>query len=227
MSKQIKINVEGKTAVSYDKLVPFQNDLKTLSKEQYEKMRANLISEGFCFTVHVWPNGGLFHIIDGHQRMFTVKQMVEVEGWKVADIPVSIVHAETFEEAKRKVLAGASVYGRMTEDSLFDFMKEGGLDFEDIAGKFDFHEIDFGDFSDKFFGEDRMVGNLPPPDQDAPDMPSSSSQVKQIQLLFNSGSHEEFLVKAQALSTIYKTENITDTLMEVLRADHQSKFGKS
>lgn len=227
MENRIQINVEGKTALHYSKLVPFQNDLKTLSKQQYEKMRSNLIAEGFCFTIHVWPHEGKFHIIDGHQRLFTIKQMVDIEGWQIDDLPVSIVQAKTYKEAKRKVLAGASVYGKMTDDSLLGFMKDGGIDFDELVSKFDFPEIDMADISAALFGEDEGEMQLPPSEDDGGGMPSSSSQVKQIQLLFDVGAHEEFLVNAQALSGHYHTENITDTVMEALRADYKAKFGKS
>lgn len=225
MDKQIKIKVEGKMALPYGELIPFQNDLKTLDKERYERLRASILKEGICFTKHVWPNEGKYFLIDGHQTIFVVKQMVEAEGFEVGNIPVSIIHADSFREAKRKVLAGASVYGRMTEKSIFDFLNDADLNFEDIAGEFDFPDIDLDDLAGKFFDEE--AGSLPPPDLNAPDMPSSSNQVKQIQLLFNAGSHEEFLVKAQALASVYKTENLTDTVMEAIRADHQSKYGKS
>lgn len=225
MDKQIKIKVEGKMALPYTQLIPFQNDLKTLDKERYERLRASILKEGVCFTKHIWLNDGKYFLIDGHQTISVLKQMVETEGFKVDNIPVSLVHADSFKEAKRKVLAGASVYGRMTEKSIFDFLNDADLDFEDIAAEFDFPDINLDNLADKFFDDE--TGSLPPPDPNAPDMPSSSNQVKQIQLLFNAGSHEEFLVKAQALASVYKTENLTDTIMEAMRADYQSKFGKS
>jgi hypothetical protein len=224
--KTIKITVEAKTTIPLAKLEPFQDEIKTLPKEEYERMRANILKYGFSFAVHVWKDKGKNYIIDGHQRTFTLRQLETIEGYEIPPIPVAIVQAKSFKEAKQKVLAGASQYGRMSEQGLFDFMKSNAIQFELLAGHFDFPEINLGQFSDTFF---KTIGEqLPPPD--APTDPngirSSSDQVKQVQLLFNAEGYSEFMTKAETLAKHYKTENLTDTVLEALRADHKAKTSK-
>ncbi len=226
MKKQIVIKVQGAISIPYTELTPFQGDLKTLSKEKYELFRENILKEGISFVLHVWRNNGHNYIIDGHQRLFVIKQMVEIEGYEVGPLPVALTEADSFKEAKRKVLAGASEYGQMSEDSLFAFVLNADLDIQTIVAEFSLPNIDMQALSEKFATETPESESLPLPEQTGSDMPSSSSQVKQIQLLFNAGNYEEFISIAKALASVYKTENITDTVVEVLREDYNLKFGK-
>jgi hypothetical protein len=105
---KIKIAVEAKTTVPFDRLEPFQDDIKYLPKEEYEKARESILNNGFSFAVHVWKKDKHYYIIDGHQRVFTIRQMVEQEKFKCPPLPVALVGAKSFKEAKMKVLAGVS-----------------------------------------------------------------------------------------------------------------------
>lgn len=220
MSKTIRIAVEGKFSLPIAKLEPFQGTLKTLAKEQYEKIRQEILDEGFSFVVHVWQHEGHNYIIDGHQRIFTLNQLAKIEDYNIPDIPVAIVHASSFKSAKRKVLAGASQYGRVNKKGLYDFMTENQLSLEEVARNFDFQEIDFGDFGDEYF---KSLGEqLPEPDSFDGQMQSASGEVRQVQLLFNSKSHEEFMGYVKFLAAKFSTENITDTVLKALRAHYKS-----
>jgi hypothetical protein len=223
---EIKISVRGAETVALNQLVPFQGDLKTLEREQYEHLRNVIVKMGFSFTVHVWKSGGKVYIIDGHQRITAVKTMVEKEGFACPPIPVSVIEAKDFAEAKRKVLAGASQYGKVSKKGLFDFLKANDIPFDDIVANFDFPEINFGNFGAEFFpkgtdGKDINSSTPPAPNSD-PKM--GSDGVRQVQLFFDAKSHDEFLVKANALLAHYKKTNITDTVMECVREIHKAKF---
>lgn len=219
----IKINVQGKTTVPLESLEPFQGDLKQLSKEEYEKFRKVLIQDGFSFCVHIWQNKKKNYIIDGHQRVFVLKQLRETEGFKIPAIPVSVIKAPSFKAAKLRVLSGASQYGRITQSGLHQFMTENEIAFDDIVASFNFSEIDFGDFSQTYLG---LTGDKIAPGGDQPSgggMQSGSDQVKQIQLYFNAEAHAEFVEKVESLAAKFKTENISDTLMECVREIHKAK----
>ena len=222
MKKTIAINVEASERIPLSKLEPFQGTLKHIGKAQYEKLRKVLIEQGFSFSVHVWKNEGKVHIIDGHQRIFTLKHMQDSEGFKIPDIPVSVVKAGSFREAKLLVLSGASQYGTMDRDGLYAFMHENEIPFDDIVASFDFPEIDFGAFNAEFF-DDTQPAEDDKSEFELPTPPSGSLQVKQLQLFFSADHHSEFLEKIDDLMKSFGTENVTDTVMECVREIHQAR----
>lgn len=136
-----------------DDLTDFQGSLKDLSVDNYEKLKVSIMKLGFSFAVHAWesPEGKLF-ILDGHQRIRTMKKMRE-DGFDIPKIPVVMVKANNFKEAKEKVLAGTSQYGEMTGQGLYEFIGESGLDWRDIVQENRFPEIEFTEFAEEFYGE--------------------------------------------------------------------------
>lgn len=137
----IEIACTGADAIPYDELSAFQGNLKTLPQENYEKLKREILADGFSFAIHVWRDGDTNHIIDGHQRLATVTEMVEVEGHECPPLPVVYVEAGNLKQAKRKVLAGTSQYGVMTSESLKDFALESDLGIDDLTD-FRFPEFD-------------------------------------------------------------------------------------
>jgi len=222
MEKVIKIAVEGAAYLPIDSLEPFQGSLKRLERAEYEQLRKNLIENGFSFTVHVWQNEGKNYIIDGHQRTFALKQMRDVEGYTIPDLPVSFVHADTFAEAKRRILAGTSQYGRMTQDSLATFLRESDIPFDDVVATFHFPEINMEKFSAMFAGivADEQLPDMPPPE--TPEMRSASDGVRQVQLYFSTEAHAEFMFKLEDLAKHRGLENISDAVLEVVREAHSA-----
>jgi len=219
--KVIKIAVEGKATVPIDDLTGFQGDLKSLDKENYEKFRKGVIDHGFSFAVHIWKDQGKNYIIDGHQRIFGLKQMRENEGWNIPPIPVNIVQADSYEQAKKKVLLGASVYGRVNEDALFAYMTENNIDIDTLLSSADFAEIDMTKFAEDFFDLEKIDPIATIDQAMAPEMRSASDSVRQVQLFFGSETHVEFMNKVKDLGEIYDTDNATDTVMECIREAHK------
>ena len=83
MSK-VTSNILDLIEVDVSELTPFQGKLKTLSPENYQKLKSEILKTGFNFAQHVWPNEGQLYIIDGHQRK-TALEMMRAEG---IEIPV-------------------------------------------------------------------------------------------------------------------------------------------
>lgn len=224
--KTIRIAVEAKQTVPLTQLVPFQEDIKTISKESYERARESILENGFCFAVHVWKNKGKNYIIDGHQRVFALTQLVEHEGYKCPPLPVALVKAKTFQEAKMKVLAGVSLYGQINELNLEKYLKGNKIDLSKLAAQFEFPNLDITEFMSKF---DSIPSEDDLPDADGSNggLPSSSEGVRQVQLLFDTASHAEFMKYAEALAERYGTENVTDTVLKALHAAYKINLKKS
>ena len=137
-TKQVKIKFEKIEFRDVDSLMDFQGNLKTLSDENYEKFKAKILKLGFVEPVVVWEN----NILNGHQRIKTLTRMRDVEGYEIPKIPVAMVNATNKKEAKEMVLSLTSQFGKMSEESLMEFVKRENLDFRDVITGFDFAGID-------------------------------------------------------------------------------------
>lgn len=136
----------------------FQGDLKTLSEEAYDKLSREIIETGFGFAPHIWLNetDNKYYLIDGHQRIKTLKRLRD-NGYVVPEVPVVKVSASTIEDAKKKVLQAISQYGKLTYDGLAQFSIDSGITFEDLSYRFDLPEIDLKKFFIDFVHEDKIV----------------------------------------------------------------------
>lgn len=136
---EIKITCQGSDEVPIEDLQFFQGNLKTLTKPQYEKIRKSIEKYGFAFPVFVWKHDGTHHIIDGHQRVFTVREMLNDGFTLTGKIPVAWIQAKSIAEAKKKVLLSASRYGRIDEVGAADFL--GDIELDDIMDMVDIPEL--------------------------------------------------------------------------------------
>jgi hypothetical protein len=219
--KRIKIAVAAKTLLPVDKLEPFQGDLKRLDKEEYERLRGNILKYGFSFALNVWQNKGHNYIIDGHQRLFTIQQLIKVEGYKCPQLPVTLMDAKSFQEAKEKVLSGASSFGRVQMSGLHKYMVDNNIPFETVVSVASFPEVDFSKFSADFLGaqsEQLPTGNPVPGT-----LPSGSDGVKMVQLFFDVSGYNDFTETVEGLAERYGTENITDTVLQAVKVAWKAK----
>lgn len=120
--KTIKIATHLKDRLSIELLKPLQGELKILTDENYKKLKAEIIEDGFSFAIHVWEDekANKIYILDGHQRHETLKRM-KAEGYKIPEVPVVFVEADDLEHAKRKLAAAASQYGTFNQDGAEQF----------------------------------------------------------------------------------------------------------
>lgn len=159
MEKIIRITCQGAAYVPYHQIVPFQGNLKDLSKENYGKLKNSILKLGFSEPCSVWNDDGVYRALNCHQRIRVVTQMVEKEGYECSPLPVNWIECKDEEEAKRKVLALTSAYGEITKDGLREFMFHAQLEFAEVNSDFHFPEIDMPSFEIEFFKDPEV---LPP-----------------------------------------------------------------
>lgn len=120
MAQTIVIKCEGSALKPLDELIEFQGELKSLSKENYEKLKAQILELGFCEPISVWPSPRGLLIGNGHQRLRTLSVM-QHEGYQIPLIPVSFIHPQDEEEFARIVLSLCSQYGEVETQGLYEY----------------------------------------------------------------------------------------------------------
>lgn len=104
-----------------EELERFQGNLKTLHRDQYDKLKNSLEKHGFFAPMYVWEN----RILDGHQRL----NVLTNENWTVAGgVPVVEVTAKNATEAAEKALLISSTYGKIEGQGLYEFTAEHNIE---------------------------------------------------------------------------------------------------
>jgi len=138
--KTILIACEGASTLPLDSLEPFQGDFKRLEQVNGERLKHEILFDGFSDPFNIWRDEGHYWILDGHQRRLTLISLRE-EGYEIPELPVVWVDAASFEQAKRKVLAQASQYGEVQREGLLKLMAEAEVQTLDLLSSFRFPEI--------------------------------------------------------------------------------------
>ena len=126
--KAIRIACTAAALIPTESLVIIQGDLKSLSTEDFEKLRDEIVTRGFSFAIHVWKNEKAEPcVLDGTQRLRVVRHLVQHEGYSCPALPVVYVEASSYKEAILKLLAGAGAYGKPEGQGLYELMAKAKL----------------------------------------------------------------------------------------------------
>jgi hypothetical protein len=189
-NKTIEIACEGNSRVALDELQPFQGELKSLSEANAAKLRLEIIERGFSFPLFVWVHEGKNFVIDGHQRLRVLADLA-AEGYTIPAIPVCKVEARNFKEAKHKLLTAASQYGLIDDMGLTDFIKDAGLNADDILGTLEFPGVDLSKI--QHFFDDLKLG-IEYDDDNLLENSEIQGEVENLQdfLVITFADHDEF-----------------------------------
>jgi hypothetical protein len=146
--KTVNINCESNKYLKLDDLHEFQGDLKDLMEIDYQKMKKSITGHGIIDCFNVWFYEEKWWILDGHQRKRTLTKMRE-EGYDIPDLPVTVVKAKTYKDAKYIVLSLTSQFGTMTPQGLYEFVSTADLDFNKL-NEFRLPEINMDKFAEEF-----------------------------------------------------------------------------
>ena len=156
--KKIKIACKGADTIPIDELEEFQGNLKELSKENFEKLKQNILENGFSFPISIWLGPKKKKkIIDGHQRLRVLLDM-KTEGYEIPGIPVDFIEAKNEQEAKRKVLAAASQFGKVTDEGFYEFLELADIRIEDVEPMIDLPDFDIETFKEGYYDEVKSEG---------------------------------------------------------------------
>lgn len=146
--KSILISCEPGKPISIDDLSPLQGELKSLSEENYQKLKKQILKNGFSAAIHVWRDGEKAHILDGHQRLKTL-QRLRKEGYSVPEIPIVEVKANDIKHAKEQLLSHASMFGTYDVLGLRAFAEDAAIEAETLFTDFEFPGLDWDSLEDK------------------------------------------------------------------------------
>lgn len=108
-----------------DVLEPLQGPLKSLSEDDFEKLKKSILEEGFFAPLFLWHSGKSIKIIDGHQRVRVLQKLRE-EGVTIPKIPAVTIYAKNKAQALKRLLLTTSAFGKIQRDGLYELIEELG-----------------------------------------------------------------------------------------------------
>lgn len=110
--------------LAWEKLKKYEfNSLKDNTRD-ITKLKNSIVNSGFNSPFYVWHEHK--YVIDGMGRNLALLEL-EQEGYIIPDMPIVEIKAETKKEALKIVLQISSQHGKITQNSLSDFIS---IDFE-------------------------------------------------------------------------------------------------
>ena len=120
--------------------------LKDLGTKGIEKLKNSLKENNFVQPFNVWQDGkGVVWILDGHHREKALKQL-EAEGYEIPELlPANFVECADRKDAGKMVLVYSSIYAKITNDGLGEFLDDFELDLSNLVNEIDLPGIDLAD----------------------------------------------------------------------------------
>lgn len=143
MSKSFTVTDQIKETLPLNYLSVLQGNLKALPEDRYKKLKASILKHGFIYPLFVWNDeeNNKHWLIDGTQRFNALNRMKD-EGYKIPQLPVVFIPADSVKDAKEKILAAASQFGQFTDFGVAEFLKDLEWDKDELL---DMTEIPFLD----------------------------------------------------------------------------------
>jgi ParB-like nuclease domain len=148
--KTIAIRCTAAVDLHLADLRPLQGGLKDLSDGNFEKLKRSILKHGITFPFFIWQSEGENYILDGTQRDRVLTKMAE-DGYEIPPLPCALIQARDRREAAEKILLISSQYGKMTNNSLEDFLSENDLELPELQDELELPSIDLEFFRDGNF----------------------------------------------------------------------------
>lgn len=129
-----------------------QDDFKDLSAEARAKLKASILYNEFTQPFYVWqdPDSSIIYCLDGKHRTIILEELKR-EGYDIPQfLPATFIECADKKEAAKFVLIYSSIYAKITQQGLFDFIKEFDLSYESMISEVDLPEFSTDRFEQKF-----------------------------------------------------------------------------
>ncbi|MFZ4413199.1 MAG: hypothetical protein ACOYOV_08970, partial [Bacteroidales bacterium] len=115
-----------------------QENFKDFEPEAAHKLKASILGNNFTQPFYVWedPEGTIF-CLDGKHRTKMLEELIK-EGHNIPYLlPATFMQCDSKKDAARLVTIYSSIYAKISQQGLFDFLKEYEIDFSSIKGEID------------------------------------------------------------------------------------------
>lgn len=125
--KIIEIKIKNPKFKKINEIEDFQKSLKTITQEDLQKLKNNIVQNGFIAPIFIWG----CKILDGHHRVKAIKELLE-EGYTlkhedktiINELPIIEINAKNKKEAAKYVLSYTSQYAQLHQKNLYGFMND-------------------------------------------------------------------------------------------------------
>jgi hypothetical protein len=118
--KKIKVHNKSKLPTcNYNEFIELQDDFKTRTSEEIEKLANRIIEVGFKYPAFVWiDEKGVKWTVDAHGRKESLQYLKE-QSFEIPKIPYVEIYAKNKAEAEKEILYLNSNYGIINKESGF------------------------------------------------------------------------------------------------------------
>lgn len=198
--KIVEIKCKGSMTIPLEDIVIIQGDLKTLTEDNYKKLRHTIVTEGYCDPLNLWfdPKINKWCSLDGTQRTFVLKGL-KADGYLIPPIPANEIMAKDRKEAMKLILTFSSNYGKLTDDGLSNFCIDAGIDVDFLNTSVVLPEVSLD-----YFSQEEPTEGLTDPDE-APEVKAEPKS--KLGDLFILGNHRLLCGDSTDQATVEKLMN--------------------
>lgn len=152
MKVNIKSRILKTEEIEWRKAKWFQNNnLKDLNEKGMERLKKSLVENDFVMPFHIWEETDTIRwILDGHHREKALKEL-EADGVEVPKLlPATFIDCVNKKAAAKLVLIYSSIYAKITNEGLNDFLELFELELEEFKEEIDLPEFSMPRFEQKF-----------------------------------------------------------------------------
>lgn len=121
-------------------------NFKELTKKAFQLIKNSIIANDFIESFKVWESKGVIYCIDGWHRCLVLQEL-EKEGYGVPqEFNADFIECKDIKHAAKLVPVYSSLYAKITDDGLYEFMHTFDIDFEELKLQTDIPSINFDKF---------------------------------------------------------------------------------
>lgn len=125
-----------------------QDEFKNFTPEAKERLKNSIVENRFTQPFYVWQDksDSVIYCLDGRHRSIVLEEM---EG--VPDLlPATFIDCADKKEAAKLVLIYSSIYARISQQGLFDFIQMYEIEYDSVKAQMDIPELSLDRFEQKF-----------------------------------------------------------------------------
>lgn len=165
---EIRSRIIKTEPINWQGLKFLQDDtFKDFGPEAYEKLKKSILENQFSQPFYVWQDKDMtLYCLDGKHRRDIMHDLKQ-EGVEIPDLlPGTFIDCADIQEAAELVLQYSSIYAKVTQAGMFDFITAFELDLDKLKDKIEIPEFSFPRFEQKFDIYDIESAEEPEPELD-------------------------------------------------------------